>query len=213
MLFLLLHLVATPSRARLRRHRCTARRSGVTRAGAHRPHGGAGGWQHFDARISGRRRALAPRNLYAFARDGRCRLRSSHLHPRFRTPWIAILVHAVLRGRWRRGSFGVLILLSNVAVLVGYLLCCLVDRTAAPECRGCRRPFQLPDTIVPALACFVVLWLLSHATAQKFAVTSAAVRGVAAFAWRRRSGLVRSSNQRSETVRTVVAPGRAREAM
>jgi amino acid transporter len=131
-----------------------------------------------------------PRSLYAFARDGLMPAPLGRLHPRFRTPWIAILVHAALAWALASGgSFGVLVLLSNVAVLVGYLLCCL----AAIELRrrkveGAGRPFQPPGgPIVPALACVVVLWLLSHATAQEFTVTAGAVIVAALlFASRRR---------------------------
>ena len=48
------------------------------------------------------------------------------------------------------------------------------------------RPFQHPGgPVVPALACLVVLWLLSHAAAQEFAVTSGAV-AVAALLYARR---------------------------
>jgi amino acid transporter len=129
-----------------------------------------------------------PRSLYAFARDGLLPAPLARLHPRFHTPWIAIMVHAAVAWALASGgSFGVLALLSNVALLVGYLLCCL----AAIELR--RRnvhaggtPFQLPGgPLVPALACVVVLWLLSHATAPEFAVTAGAVVVAALlFGWR-----------------------------
>ena len=115
-----------------------------------------------------------PRSLYAFARDGLLPAPLARLHPRFRTPWIAIIVHAAVAWALASvGSFGVLVLLSNVALLMGYLLCCL----AAIELRRRNvqtggRPFQPPGgPLVPALACVVVLWLLSHATAQEFAAT------------------------------------------
>ena len=129
-----------------------------------------------------------PRSLYAFARDGLLPAPLARLHPRFHTPWIAILVHAALAWMLASGgSFGVLVLLSNVAALVSYLLCCL----AAIELRrrnvqGGGVPFQLPGgPLVPALACIVVLWLLSHATAPEFMVTSGAVIVASMlFAWR-----------------------------
>jgi len=129
-----------------------------------------------------------PRSLYAFARDGLLPAPLARLHPRFHTPWIAILVHAALTWALASlGTFGVLVLLSNVAVLWSYLVCCL----AAIELRRRNvqtggRPFVLPGgPLVPVLACVVLLWLLSHATAQEFAVTGAAVVVAALlFAWR-----------------------------
>ena len=129
-----------------------------------------------------------PRSLYAFARDGLLPAPLARLHPQFRTPWIAILVHAAITWALASGgNFGVLALLSNVALLVGFLLCCLAAielRRRNVQAGG--RPFQLPGgPLVPALACVVVLWLLSHATAQEFAVTSVAViLASVLFAWR-----------------------------
>jgi amino acid transporter len=129
-----------------------------------------------------------PRSLYAFARDGLLPAPLARLHPQFHTPWISIVVHtAIAWALASGGTFGVLALLSNVALLVSYLLCCV----AAIELRrrnvqAAGRPFQLPGgPLVPALACIVVLWLLSHATVQEFAVTGGAVIVAALlFGWR-----------------------------
>jgi amino acid transporter len=129
-----------------------------------------------------------PRNLYAFARDGLLPAPLARLHPRFHTPWIAILVHLALGWALATGgTFGVLLLLSNVALLAGYLVCCL----AAIELRRRNvqsggRPFQLPGgALVPILACVVLIWLLTHATAREFAVTGgAALLAVVLFALR-----------------------------
>ena len=118
-----------------------------------------------------------PRMLFAFARDGFIPSRLARLHPRFSTPWLAIATHAGLA--WSvatLGTFGVLALLSNVALLSCYLLCC----AAAIELRRRHvqaggRPFTLPGgPLVPLAACLVVAWLLSHASAQEFAVTGGA---------------------------------------
>ena len=129
-----------------------------------------------------------PRSLYAFARDGLLPAPLARLHPRFHTPWLAIAVHAVLAWALASvGSFGVLVLLANVAVLIGYLLCCV----AAIELRRRNvqtggRPFVLPGgPLVPVLDCVVLLWLLSHAAAQEFLVTGGALLVAALlFAWR-----------------------------
>ncbi len=129
-----------------------------------------------------------PRSLYAFARDGLMPAPLAHLHPRFRTPWVAIIVYAV--GVWALasiGSFGVLVLLSTVALLASYLFCCLAAiELQRRDVQTGGRPFVLPGgPLVPALACVVVLWLLSHATAREFAVTAgAALVAALLFAWR-----------------------------
>lgn len=134
--------------------------------------------------------ALAtPRSLYAFARDGLLPSSLARLHPRFRTPWIAILVHAgVAWGLASVGSFGMLALLSNVTLLVGYLLCCLAAiELRRRDVQAGGRPFHLPGgPLVPILACVVILWLLSHSTAREFVATAGAVV-VAALLFARRS--------------------------
>jgi amino acid transporter len=129
-----------------------------------------------------------PRCLYAFGRDGLLPAPLARLHPRFHTPWMAILAHAALAWALASlGSFGALVLLANVSLLSSYLLCCL----AAIELRRRNvhtggRPFVLPGgPLVPVLACVVLLWLLSHATRQEFTATGAAVAVAALlFAWR-----------------------------
>src|ERR1043166_904126 len=63
--------------------------------------------------------------------------------------------------------------LSNVAVLLMYLLCCaacwvLVYR----DVRSDGKPFNFPGMkIVPALAIVAIVWILFHATVREFLVT------------------------------------------
>jgi phosphatidylserine synthase len=63
--------------------------------------------------------------------------------------------------------------LSNVAVLLMYLLCCaacwvLVQR----DVRSDGKPFNFPGMrIVPALAILAIIWILTHATVHEFLVT------------------------------------------
>jgi len=71
------------------------------------------------------------------------------------------------------GTFEKLAVLSNVAVLLMYLLCCascwfLVQR----DMRSDGEPFNFPGMkIVPALAILAILWILAHATVREFVVT------------------------------------------
>ena len=70
------------------------------------------------------------------------------------------------------GTFEQLAVLSNVAVLLMYLLCCaacwfLVQR----DIRADGQPFNFPGMkIVPALAIAAIIWILAHATVREFAV-------------------------------------------
>jgi amino acid transporter len=69
-------------------------------------------------------------------------------------------------------TFEALAVLSNVAVLLMYLLCCaacwfLVQR----DVRADGQPFNFPGAkIVPALAIVAIIWILAHATMREFAV-------------------------------------------
>jgi amino acid transporter len=113
--------------------------------------------------------------IFAFGRDGALPAFFAHVHPRYRSPDVAIVTYAVLAFSLSvTGTFEQLAVLSNVAVLLMYLLCCagcwfLVQRDVRgdPASAG----FNFPGMkIVPALAIIAIIWILSHATAREFAV-------------------------------------------
>jgi basic amino acid/polyamine antiporter, APA family len=117
----------------------------------------------------------SPRLIFAFGRDGALPQFFAHVHPRYRSPDVAIITYSVLAfGLSISGTFEKLAVLSNVAVLLMYLLCCascwvLVQRDVrADEAQ----PFNFPGMkIVPALAIIAIVWILAHATAREFIVT------------------------------------------
>jgi APA family basic amino acid/polyamine antiporter len=115
----------------------------------------------------------SPRMLFAFGRDGALPAWFAHVHPRYRSPDVAIVSYAVIAFALSvTGTFEGLAVLSNVAVLLMYLLCCaacwfLVQR----DVRADGPPFNFPGMkIVPALAIIAILWILAHATWWEFAV-------------------------------------------
>jgi len=115
----------------------------------------------------------SPRMIFAFGRDGVIPAWFAHVHPRYRSPDVAIITYAVLAFALSiSGTFEQLAVLSNVAVLLMYLLCCagcwfLVQR----DVRGDGQPFNFPGMkIVPGLAIVAIIWILSHATVREFAV-------------------------------------------
>jgi amino acid transporter len=115
----------------------------------------------------------SPRMIFAFGRDGALPAWFAHVHPRYRSPDVAIITYAVLAfGLSVSGTFEQLAVLSNVAVLLMYLLCCaacwfLVQR----DIRADGRPFNFPGMkIVPALAIIAIIWILVHATLWEFEV-------------------------------------------
>jgi amino acid transporter len=120
----------------------------------------------------------SPRLLFAFGRDGILPGPFASVHPRFHTPHVAIGAHAALACALSFvGGFGQLVLLSNVAVLLLYLLCSvsafvLARRDVRPETGTA---FAFPgQRVVPVLACLVVGWVLSNATVEELAVTALA---------------------------------------
>ena len=115
----------------------------------------------------------SPRMIFAFGRDGSLPAWFAHVHPRYRSPDVAIVTYTVLAfALSTTGTFAKLAVLSNVAVLLMYLLCCaacwfLVRR----DVRTDGEPFTFPGMqFVPPLAMIAILWIISHATAWEFEV-------------------------------------------
>ncbi len=116
----------------------------------------------------------SPRMIFAFGRDGALPEFFAHVHPRYRSPDVAIISYATLAFALSvSGTFEQLAVLSNVAVLLMYFLCCaacwfLVSR----DVRSDGEPFNFSGMkIVPALAIIAIVWILAHATVREFAVT------------------------------------------
>lgn len=108
----------------------------------------------------------APRGYLAAAESGTLPRMLSRIHPRFHTPWVAILAFAGLTLLFAlSGAFRPLAVLSSMALLLVYLGVCL----AALRLRYSRTPvagvFRAPGgPAVPVLASAAVIWVLSHST-------------------------------------------------
>jgi len=112
--------------------------------------------------------------IFALGRDRSLPAWFARVHPNYHTPDVAILTYAALAFALSvTGTFEQLAVLSNVAVLLMYLLCCaacwfLVQR----DVRADGLPFNFPGMkIVPALAIVTIIWILAHATAREFIIT------------------------------------------
>ncbi|MEO8033313.1 MAG: APC family permease [Acidobacteriota bacterium] len=97
------------------------------------------------------------RMLYALSL-GRERMRAlAYVHPRFRTPTVALIIHALVAlGLALGGTFAKLALMSAVARLTTYLFTC----AALPRLRKLGGAFRNP-IIIPILGTLVSLWLLT----------------------------------------------------
>jgi amino acid transporter len=131
----------------------------------------------------------SPRVLYGLASDRMLPRPLAAVHPRFQTPHVAILVHAVLSCALAViGSFGPLVLISTVATMMLYAGCAaaaLVLRRRDVRAGG--PPFVSPGgPLVPLLSIAVTAWLVASASVQEWAaVGGAAVLIVVAWLLRR----------------------------
>jgi basic amino acid/polyamine antiporter, APA family len=119
------------------------------------------------------------RMLYALARD-RNMGPVAYVHPRFRTPSIAILLHAgIALALALAGSFRELALLSAVARLATYLITCL----ALPRLRKLNDGFRTPGLVVPILGVVVSLVFVLNLDARKIIAAAIALTAGAVVYW------------------------------
>jgi amino acid transporter len=142
----------------------------------------------------------SPRMLYALGRDGHLPAAFGRVHEVFRTPHVAIVVHAAaIVGLGLTGTVKQLIVLAVVAALLAYLACAVsVLIMRRRDVRTESPPFRLPGgPLVPALACIVVAALLSRASAREFVAVALALGAAALlYALRRASMWAKPSGRR-----------------
>jgi APA family basic amino acid/polyamine antiporter len=123
-----------------------------------------------------------PRYLYALAESGRMPSVFAKIHPRYRTPWVAILtqsaiavaliaIDAVLHAV-RPGTLGVaeeLAVLSAIARLATYIGTCVAVPVLRRRLPATPRTIRLPGgSLIPVAALLVCLVFLSAADRQNF---------------------------------------------
>jgi len=134
----------------------------------------------------------SPRTLFAFARAGVLPATIARVHPRFHTPYIAIVLHAcIVASVSISSSFRQLAVLANVAALTLYLMC--VTASYELQRRDVRTdgaiPFAVPGgPVIPILAAAAIVWLLSNATRREFGVEALVLAVATLFYFIRRTG-------------------------
>jgi amino acid transporter len=114
-----------------------------------------------------------PRALFAFARDGILPRPLAAVHPRFHTPWVAIVAQSTLC--WALAvlnSFETLAIIANVSAALVYIGCAAaawkLTRQPAPLDA---EPFSIPGgALVPVLAIIALVFLLSAVTLREWSV-------------------------------------------
>jgi basic amino acid/polyamine antiporter, APA family len=114
-----------------------------------------------------------PRALYAFGRDGYLPAAIASVHPRFRTPHVAIAIQSTLACTLAiTSAFGPLAIISNVAALLVYFGCSVAAwqlRRRGVQAGG--TPFRVPGAaVVPILSCAMIVGLLSSITFPEWRV-------------------------------------------
>ena len=113
----------------------------------------------------------APRGIYALGRDGLLPAKIGAIHSRYRTPHVAIGIHAILcLGFALSGTFERLAVLAVIATLIVYLICCLA--TIQLQRRDIRDegaiPFKVPGgPVIPIIASAIVVWLMTASTKEE----------------------------------------------
>jgi amino acid transporter len=119
-----------------------------------------------------------PRALYAFARDGVLPARLAAIHPRYGTPHVAIAVQTiVVLLLAARNPFERLAIMSNLAVLVLYALCCAAAwRLRRLGVRSEGAPFNMPlGNVFPWFGILIIIWLLTSIRLDEWAALLAAL--------------------------------------
>jgi amino acid transporter len=113
----------------------------------------------------------SPRTLFAFGRDGILPGWFAHVHPRFRSPDFAIIVYASISFALAiSSSFESLAIISNVAALLLYMMCCAAAwELLRRDVRTDGAAFSFPGaSVVPFIAIAFIIWMLMHATRKEF---------------------------------------------
>jgi basic amino acid/polyamine antiporter, APA family len=105
----------------------------------------------------------SPRILFAFGRDGFLPRVFAHVHPRFRSPDVAIVIYTLIAFILSLTStFESLLVMANVAALLLYLICCAAAwELMRRDVRHDAEPFSFPGAkLVPVASIAAILWIL-----------------------------------------------------
>jgi APA family basic amino acid/polyamine antiporter len=110
-----------------------------------------------------------PRYLYALAETGRLPRVLARIHPRFRTPYVAIVAQtAIALPLALTGTFRQLVELSVIARLATYIGTAAAVPVLRRKMPASERSFRLPGgALIPALALLMCFYFLSQATRKQ----------------------------------------------
>jgi basic amino acid/polyamine antiporter, APA family len=137
----------------------------------------------------------SPRIIFAFGRDAFLPKFFAHVHPRFHTPDVAIVTYAAAAFVLSFSStFQKLAVLSNMAVLLLYILCCLAAlELNRRDVRSDGIPFKFRGgSVIPIMAIILIIWVLAHGTKDEFVITGICIAVASALFFIRERAISRS---------------------
>jgi amino acid transporter len=134
---------------------------------------------------------VGPRILYSLAEGGQLPRALARVHPRYRTPYIAVIVFAL--AAWAialYGSFAQLVTVSAIARLLFSATTCLAVPVLRRKMPKATRTFRVPGgVVIPAVAAVISIWLLTGISrAQAITGVVALLLGVVLYLFGRRTG-------------------------
>jgi basic amino acid/polyamine antiporter, APA family len=125
-----------------------------------------------------------PRALLALATNGVLPRALTAVHPRYRTPAVAIVIYAIIVAALAISStFETLVIMANVSALLLYLLAVAASyELQRRDVRMAGEPFALPGgPTIQLLAASGIVWLLSQATAREWGILAAVVAAASVY--------------------------------
>ena len=134
---------------------------------------------------------VGPRILYAFAEGGQLPAALARVHPRYRTPHVAVIIFAVVA--WAAAlyeNFAALAMVSAIARLLFSAATCLAVPVLRRKLPDAPRKFKLPlGPAIPILAAILSVWLLTGMSrSQSIAGAAALLAGAVFYFIFRKSG-------------------------
>lgn len=148
---------------------------------------------------------VIPRIIFAMAEGRQLPLTLAKVHPRHRTPHIAILAAAVVG--WASAmysGFAALAAISAIARLLYYIATCVALVVFRRTRRDAPRGFSVPGgPVIPLAAVALSIWLLMGSTAAQISISAGTLAAGAIVYWSYQWYLASALGERPETAETA----------